>query len=141
MTPKVISVLLALADEAGRPVSRETLLSRVWSNTLPTGDVVTQAIVQLRKVLNDSSQNAYIETVPKSGYRLLVPVEWLDFEQPAAWAATSAIASGISAPAHAVATATANLSSPGSLARVCLLPVLYGAVLTALLCFSFQLGG
>lgn len=78
ITPKAIGVLLALVDANGRPVSRDALLKRVWPKTLPTGDVVTQAVVQLRKALADETHAPYITTLNGTGYRLTVPAEWLD---------------------------------------------------------------
>ena len=77
ITPKSISVLLVLAENAGRVVTRDALLAQVWPETLPTNDVVTQAIAQLRKAFAGDRGVAYIETIAKSGYRLLAPVQWL----------------------------------------------------------------
>ncbi len=51
VTPKAIGVLAALIEQGGRVVSRDALLAQVWAGTLPTDDVVTQAITQLRKAL------------------------------------------------------------------------------------------
>ena len=78
ITPKAIGVLLVLVEANGRPVSRDALLKRVWPRTLPTGDVVTQAVVQLRKALADETRAPYITTINGTGYRLIVPAEWLD---------------------------------------------------------------
>jgi len=78
LTLKSIGVLLVLAEHAGRVVTREALLESVWAGTLPTIDVVTQAVVSLRKALaGDGEATASVETIPKTGYRLLLPVEWL----------------------------------------------------------------
>lgn len=80
ITPKSMGVLLALVDNAGRVVGRDALLAAVWPDTLPTNDVVTQAITQLRKAFEparDAGGQPYIETIAKSGYRLLAPIEWL----------------------------------------------------------------
>lgn len=97
ITPKAIGVLLVLAENAGRVVSRESLLSQVWPDTFPTDDVLTQAVTQLRKAFADAGDQPYIETIAKGGYRLLVPVEWLPHE---------AVASESSSPAgHHVANA------------------------------------
>lgn len=79
VTPKAIGVLVALIEQGGRVVSRDALLAQVWAGTLPTDDVVTQAITQLRKAFDDERGNPrYIETIAKHGYRLLAPVEWLE---------------------------------------------------------------
>lgn len=78
ITVKALHVLLVLAEDAGRVVPRERLLDTVWAGTLPTLDVVTQAIATLRRAFADHAHApACIETIPKSGYVLLAAVEWL----------------------------------------------------------------
>jgi Tol biopolymer transport system component/DNA-binding winged helix-turn-helix (wHTH) protein len=79
VTPKAIGVLAVLIEQGGRVVSRDALLAQVWAGTMPSDDVVTQAITQLRKAFDDERGNPrYIETIAKYGYRLLAPVEWLE---------------------------------------------------------------
>lgn len=82
LTPKSIGVLLVLARRAGQVVTRDELFAEVWPDTMPTNDVLTQAITQLRKAFASASADgegtAYIETISKTGYRLLVPVVWED---------------------------------------------------------------
>lgn len=78
ITPKSMAVLLSLAGNPGRVVSRDALLASVWAGTMPTNDVVTQAVTQLRKAFAEPVGNPpYIETIAKTGYRLLADVEWL----------------------------------------------------------------
>jgi len=76
LTPKAVGVLRALAREPGRVVTRDELFQEVWPDTLPTNDVLTQAVTQLRKAFaaDDDGALVYIETIAKTGYRLLVPV-------------------------------------------------------------------
>lgn len=76
LTPKAMGVLRVLARSNGRVVTRDELFAEVWPDTLPTNDVLTQAITQLRKAFAGDSDGgtAYIETIAKTGYRLLVPV-------------------------------------------------------------------
>ncbi|HEY5971487.1 MAG TPA: winged helix-turn-helix domain-containing protein [Pseudoxanthomonas sp.] len=79
LTIKSLHVLLALVGQHGKVVSREALLEWVWPDTMPTDDVLTQAIGQLRKAFaDDRDAPRYLETISKGGYRLLAPVEWLD---------------------------------------------------------------
>ena len=79
ITVKASHVLLALVEQHDRVVGREALLERVWPGTLPTDDVLTQAVTQLRKAFGDGHEAPrYIETIAKMGYRLLAPVEWLE---------------------------------------------------------------
>jgi DNA-binding winged helix-turn-helix (wHTH) protein/TolB-like protein/Tfp pilus assembly protein PilF len=73
--PKVMAVLMAIADRAGAVVSREELLVAVWPGVVVGDDVLTQCIIKLRKALGDNPRSpVYIETISKRGYRLIAPV-------------------------------------------------------------------
>lgn len=115
VTLKSIGVLTALIEDAGKLVTRDALIERVWPTTLPTDDVLTQAITQLRKALGDECDRPqYIQTVSKQGYRLIAPIEWLieaDVESATAAAARSVDA--IETPADAVAVGSAS-TNPAS---------------------------
>jgi DNA-binding winged helix-turn-helix (wHTH) protein/TolB-like protein/Tfp pilus assembly protein PilF len=81
LEPKAVDLLIALARRADRVVSREELLSQVWSGVVVGDDVLTQGIIKLRKALGDTSREpGYIQTIPKRGYRLIAEVKWLDQE-------------------------------------------------------------
>ncbi len=70
---KVMQLLLVLAREPGRVVSRQDLEREVWPGLVVTDDSVTNAVGKLRKALNDSPRKPWvIETIAKSGYRLKV---------------------------------------------------------------------
>lgn len=76
---KAMAVLVYLAQHAGRVVSRSELEEKLWPGLVVTEDAVTNAIVKLRRVLGDSArQPRVIETIPKTGYRLIAPVVWLE---------------------------------------------------------------
>lgn len=79
LTPKSVGVLLALARKPGQVVTRDELFAEVWPDTMPTNDVLTQAVTQLRKTFaaTEAGEGApYIETIAKTGYRLLAAVVW-----------------------------------------------------------------
>lgn len=79
LTVKALHVFLALANQPGKVVSREALMEWVWPDTLPTDDVLTQAVGQLRKAFcDDRDSPRYLETIAKGGYRLLPVVEWIE---------------------------------------------------------------
>jgi DNA-binding winged helix-turn-helix (wHTH) protein len=84
LTPKAASVLLELVQHAGRTVTHDDLLDRVWAGTCPTRNVLTQAIKELRRALHDREGQSCIETIPKIGYRLTVPAALLEPEAPPA---------------------------------------------------------
>jgi Tol biopolymer transport system component/DNA-binding winged helix-turn-helix (wHTH) protein len=73
--PKVMQVLECLAETPGRTVTKERFMDRVWAGTVVSDDVLARCISELRKVFGDDPRRpAYIETVRKSGYRLIAPV-------------------------------------------------------------------
>jgi len=78
VTFKSLGVLFALIAQRGEVVGRETLLKWVWPNTMPTEDVLNQAVTQLRKAFGDDADRPrYIRTIARTGYQLLAEVEWL----------------------------------------------------------------
>ena len=73
LEPKVMQVLLRLAKTPLQVVKKDDLIRSVWTDTFVTDDVLTRSISELRKAFEDHPrQPAFIETIPKSGYRLLV---------------------------------------------------------------------
>jgi DNA-binding winged helix-turn-helix (wHTH) protein/TolB-like protein len=76
LEPRVMDVLVCLAERAGEVVSRDTLNQQVWGNLVVTDQAVTNCISELRHHLGDDrSANRVIETIPKRGYRLAAPVQ------------------------------------------------------------------
>ena len=72
-----MEVLVCLAQNAGKPVSKEQFMSSVWAGTVVTDDVLSRCISELRKIFGDSPKKSrYIETIRKRGYRLVQPVEF-----------------------------------------------------------------
>jgi DNA-binding winged helix-turn-helix (wHTH) protein/TolB-like protein len=75
LEPKIMHVLLCLAEHPGEVVSKEKLIQSVWLNTFVTDDVLTRAIAELRKAFGDDAREPrYIQTIPRTGYRLIAPV-------------------------------------------------------------------
>jgi len=75
LEPKVMAVLVCLAQHAGKVVSREMLESSVWAGMVVGYDAISASIIKLRKAFGDDSRRPrYIETVSKKGYRLIAPV-------------------------------------------------------------------
>lgn len=72
--PKLMDVLLFLAQHAGRVVSKDAIADAVWPGLFISESVITRAIAGLRKALDDDAQAPrFIETIAKRGYRLLTP--------------------------------------------------------------------
>jgi DNA-binding winged helix-turn-helix (wHTH) protein/TolB-like protein/Tfp pilus assembly protein PilF len=73
---KFMQVLVCLAGRPGEVISKDELIRTVWADTFVTDDVLTRAISELRRILNDDAKNPHIiETVAKNGYRLIAPVQ------------------------------------------------------------------
>jgi len=75
-----LHVLRLLLEAQGRVVSRDELRTALWPEEtfVDFEHSVNTAVKKLRKALEDSVQNPkFIETLPKVGYRFLVPVEWI----------------------------------------------------------------
>jgi TolB-like protein/DNA-binding winged helix-turn-helix (wHTH) protein/tetratricopeptide (TPR) repeat protein len=74
--PKAMAVLSMLAQARGEVVSRDALLQQVWPRGFVTDDVLTRCISQLRRALGDAaSAPAFLETIPRRGYRLVCEIE------------------------------------------------------------------
>src|SRR5262249_41618519 len=72
--PKVIQVLVCLAEEHGNVVGKQKLMEKVWPETFVTDDVLTRSISELRDAFGDDARDPrIIQTIPKQGYRLLLP--------------------------------------------------------------------
>ena len=70
-----MQVLVLLAAHAGEVVAKERLMRTVWPDAFVTDDVLTRAISELRRVFgDDAKESRFIQTIPKSGYRLIAPV-------------------------------------------------------------------
>ncbi|HKH47558.1 MAG TPA: winged helix-turn-helix domain-containing protein [Thermoanaerobaculia bacterium] len=77
LEPRVMDVLVHLAANPGRVVSKEELLEAVWFGMFVEEGALSQAIHSLRKALRDDArQPRYIQTIPKRGYRLVASVEF-----------------------------------------------------------------
>ena len=81
-------LLVALLENPGEVIAREELRSRLWpGDTFVDFDgSLRVAVRKLREALDDNADDPrYIETIPKRGYRFLVPeVRRVDAAQEAA---------------------------------------------------------
>ncbi len=94
--PKQMQVLVQLVEHAGTVVSKERLLQTVWADTFVGDEVLSRAISELRRLLEDDRKAPrYIQTIPKSGYRLIAPVRT---QERAVAAAEPEITTPIAAP-------------------------------------------
>ena len=74
LAPKVVKTLLVLLDNAGRFVSKDELLESVWDGPVVEEANLSQNIYMLRRQFEMTSNETFIETLPKRGYRFTHPV-------------------------------------------------------------------
>src|SRR5436190_24350769 len=67
LRPKSFALLQHLITHAGRLVTKDELLSKIWPNVIVTEDSLTRCVSEARAALGDTEQTA-IKTVSKRGY-------------------------------------------------------------------------
>ena len=83
LTPKAFETLLALTEDSGHLLEKDKLLARIWPDSFVEEGTLVQNISTLRKVLGDASDGtAYIETVPRRGYRFTQDVRQVHENRP-----------------------------------------------------------
>src|ERR1700690_3702611 len=75
LTPKAFDVLLYLAQNPNRVISKEELLKVVWAGSFVEEGNLTQNVFLLRKVLaEETGDTGLIVTVPRVGYQFTAEV-------------------------------------------------------------------
>lgn len=68
--PKIMQVLLVLADADRSVITREDLIRACWGGRIVGDDAVNRTIAELRRVARQTGADFSIETIPRIGYRL-----------------------------------------------------------------------
>lgn len=98
LEPKAMQVLALLLQRPGDVVSREEILSSVWQERFVSDEVLTNVVSQIRRALGDTPRDSrYIQTIAKTGYRLIAPVSHPASENASRrWLAAGVLASLVS---------------------------------------------
>src|SRR5437764_9620395 len=108
--PRVMQVLVLLAEGAEQVVTRETLFNRCWGGVYVGDDSLNRAVAAVRRAVAVVGGRFEVETIPRTGYRLVVPHAESDFDvQPQPGRARL---SRRTALAGAVAAAVAGAPAP-----------------------------
>jgi predicted ATPase/DNA-binding winged helix-turn-helix (wHTH) protein len=67
LRPKVYETLKYLVEHPGRLIGKQELMQAVWPDAFVTDDSLVQCTLELRRALNDGSQQL-LKTVPRRGY-------------------------------------------------------------------------
>lgn len=71
--PRVMAVLIALADAVGETVSRDELIERCWGGVVVGEDAINRVIAKLRRLAAGAAAGSFaIDTVTKVGHRLVL---------------------------------------------------------------------
>lgn len=151
LPPKAFETLLVLVENGGRLVTKEELIRRVWPDTVVGESTLTQYVFLIRKAMHETADRRLIETVPRRGYRLAVPVTMRLVPDPASDAFEAPAAAGPQPVARRgvrarlvlalVAGAAVLIASIGWLARRGLAPEERPVETLAVLPFRVVVGG
>ena len=79
LTRRKFEMLVVLLRNAGQIVTKEELISQIWTDQVVDETNLTQQIYNLRRLLGeDSRQPEYIVTIPGAGYRFIARVQLID---------------------------------------------------------------
>jgi|HubBroStandDraft_1064217.scaffolds.fasta_scaffold32696_1 TolB-like protein/DNA-binding winged helix-turn-helix (wHTH) protein/Tfp pilus assembly protein PilF len=76
LTAKAFEILMMLVQNPGHSLAKEEMLRQVWPDSFVDESNLAQHIFQLRKILEEApGGRAYIETIPRYGYRFTQQVQ------------------------------------------------------------------
>jgi DNA-binding winged helix-turn-helix (wHTH) protein len=82
ITPKVFDTLVTFLRNPGRLLTKVDLLQAVWPDTAVEEANLTVNVSTLRRLLAAKGQPPCIETVPRRGYRFVLPVDIESVSEP-----------------------------------------------------------
>jgi Tol biopolymer transport system component/DNA-binding winged helix-turn-helix (wHTH) protein len=75
LPPKVMDILCLLVEREGKIVSKNEIMDTVWADSFVEESNLNQSIYTLRRALgNDENDKQIIETIPRRGFRIGIPV-------------------------------------------------------------------
>src|SRR5437773_2147820 len=129
LTPKAFDVLLFLAQNPNRLITKDELLHAVWGDTFVEEANLTQYISHLRKALADNSENSrLIVTISRKGYQFAADVVLSEGADIPKRDEAQVLTSVVSTPGIAVEAKAGNQSSQTGTPAITELPRAQGAV-------------
>ncbi len=119
LQPRVMRVLVALAEREGEVLSRDDLIECCWDGIIVGDNAINRVISQLRRALADLTGEAVrLETITKVGFRLVHGTTFeVCGEQPPPVAAPGPLGDPAPSPARAPVAAPPPAARPGGLSR------------------------
>src|SRR6267378_2949438 len=129
LTPKAFDVLVFLAQNPNRLITKDELLEAVWGDTFVEDGNLTQYISHLRKALADNSEDSrLIVTISRKGYQFTADVLLSEGADIPKRDEAQVLASGVSTPRIALEAKAGNQSSQTGAPAITELPRVQGAV-------------
>jgi len=75
LTPKTFDVLQLLVENCGEIVTKDELLGKVWNGSFVEEGNLAVHISKLRRLLDETKNEPFIETAQGSGYRFISPAK------------------------------------------------------------------
>jgi len=123
LTAKAFDILVFLAENPNRVITKGELLEAVWSDTFVEEGNLTQYISHLRKALGDKSEDSrLIVTITRKGYQFTADVVPIEAAEVSKQAAVRSPASGAWKSDAVVATEAASASSQPEFPAAAVLP-------------------
>jgi Tol biopolymer transport system component/DNA-binding winged helix-turn-helix (wHTH) protein len=131
LKPKVFDTLLVLVQGKGNVLTKDTLMEKVWTETVVEENNLQQNISTLRKILGETEGGTpYIETLPRRGYRFAATVEEIDEDEALIVERRTRSKITIEKQAKAIADATVITASPQESLTAAQNPAYLGAATT-----------
>jgi len=129
LTPKAFDVLVFLAQNPNRLITKDELLEAVWGDTFVEDGNLTQYISHLRKALADNSEDSrLIVTISRKGYQFTADVALAETPDVTKRDAAQVPTSGVSTPGIAVEAKAGNQDSPDEASNVLESPKVTAAI-------------
>jgi TolB-like protein/DNA-binding winged helix-turn-helix (wHTH) protein len=102
-TPQVFDLLVYLAENRERVVTRDDLLDGVWGGRIVSESTLASHINAVRKAVGDNGQlQRVIRTVPRKGFRFVADVRKVDLAEPGVMPAGDNAGDSTAEPAMAI---------------------------------------
>ncbi len=119
ITPKALSILLVLLEQAGEVVEKSGLIDEVWGDTHVSEANLTQNIFALRKSLGERANDPrYVVTVPGRGYSFAGELRRTDRSSTGSFPLVSIPPPPAPPPVEETAPATSDPAPPAAPAAV-----------------------
>jgi len=129
LTPKAFDVLVFLAQNPNRVITKEELLQAVWGDNFVEEGNLTQYISLLRKALADNSEDSrLIVTISRKGYQFTADVGLAETPDVTKRDAAQVTTSGVSTPGIVVEAKADNQNSQAEATNVLESPKVNAAV-------------